>query len=1018
MKKLFSIVVLCLIGLQGVLAQSREISGLVTSADDGLSIPGVSVIIKGTTIGTTTDFDGNYTISVDNEGQTLVFSFVGMKTIELPANSDSINLVMESESIGMDEVMVVAYGTAKKSSFTGSATQIKSDELAKKPVISVGEAIAGMAAGVEVSSGSGQPGSAPSIRVRGIGSINSSNEPLYVIDGVAQTNDNLSLGTSSSLGALSAINPNDIANVTILKDAAAAALYGSRAANGVVLITTKRGKTGKTKFTVKSEMGISDFAVKTLELATPEEAFDYKVLGYKNYLVEYEGMDEAAAATLAKADIGDYFSQYDPTRPDSDYDWDDAMFRQGTTKNVEFSAAGGNEKTKFFASLSYLEADGVAKGSDFSRVAGRLNLDHKATDLIEFGFSSSLSRMKQNVIPTIGYYYVNPLYATRSYLNQLTPIKNTDGSFSDVEGGKKPNLVKENDLNINKNDVWTLTNQGYLQLNLIEGLTFKSTNSMTFTQVYGSKYWAPNSQDGESYNGYAYESNKRRLKLSSSNILNYSTTIDDVHNIDFLVGYEAEKLQDKLLEAEGKNFPNDVKTTLDVASKPLSASFNADGDRMQSILSRFNYNYDNKYYGSISYRTDASSRLGENNRWGSFYSVSGSWRISSESFMEDIDFINDLKLRSSYGVNGTLPTSWVGALGLYDFGANYNDVPGTSYSQIANPDLQWEKNKTFSIATEMRLFDFLNVELEYYHRKTSDLLLQVPVTRTSGFSYYWDNVGEMTNQGLELSVTSHNINNDNFSWNTTLNLAHNKNTIDKLEGGDNVETFPYILREGKSYSSIYLRDWAGVNPTNGHAQWYVLENEKRVDNDNDGESDVTEDSRYAGKKIVGDGNPDLSGSINNSFTYKNFDLSFLITFKIGGDAYIDPYSSVYDDGASLTKAVTKAQLKDYWTTPGESASLPKVVYGSPQNSQYNSSRRLEDASYMRLKSINLGYSLPSEISAIAGLSNIRFYASATNLLTLSKIDDFDPETDSRGTVLSSFDFPPLKTVTFGVQVNF
>ncbi|WP_321299695.1 TonB-dependent receptor [Marinifilum fragile] len=1017
-KSLVSMLILFFIGLQSILAQSREVTGVVTSAEDGLSIPGVSVIVKGTTIGTSTDFDGKYSINVPDGENVLVFSFVGMTTQELTVTGSTLNVAMENESIGVEEVMIVAYGTAKKSSFTGSAAQVKADELASKPVVSVTQAMAGMASGVEVSSGSGQPGSASSIRIRGIGSINSSNEPLYVVDGVALTNDNISLGSSSSLGALSSLNPNDIESMTILKDAAAAALYGSRAANGVVLITTKRGKAGKTQFTVKSEMGFSDFAVKTLELASPKEAFDYKVLGYKNYLVEYKGMSEDAAQAAAVSDIGGYFSQYDPNRPDSDYDWDDALFRTGTTKNVEFSAAGGNEKTKFFASLSYLETEGVAVGSDFNRASGRLNLDHKANDLIEFGFSTSLSRMKQNVIPTNGYYYVNPMYATRTYLNQLTPIKKADGSYAEVEGGKKPNLVKEEGLNVNRNDIWTLANQGYLKLNLMKGLTFKSTNSMDFTQMYGSKYWSPKSQDGESFNGYAYEMNKRRLKLSTSNIVNYTTTIDEIHNIDLLVGYEAEKLQDKMMYAEGKNFPNDVKQSLDVAAKPTGAYFNADGDRMQSILSRFNYNYDNKYYASFSYRTDASSRLGSNNRWGHFYSVSGSWRISSEPFMDDITFVNDWKLRASYGANGTLPSSWTGAYGLYSFGQDYNGVPGATYSQIANPDLQWEKNNTFSVATEARLFEFLNVEIEYYNRKTSDLLLQVPVTRTSGFGYYWDNVGEMTNKGIEVSITSTNIQNDDFSWTTRLNLAHNKNTIDKLEGGDNVDTFPYILREGESFNSIYMRDWAGVNPANGHGQWYVLENEKRVDNDNDGKWDITEDTRYADKKIVGDGSPDLTGSINNSLSYKNFDLSFLFTFKIGGDAYIDPYYSVFDDGTSLNKAVTKAQLKDYWTPANTNAKLPKVVYSSPQNSSFNSSRRLEDASYLRLKSINLGYSLPTELVSKVGLTNVRFYASATNLWTLSKIEDFDPETTSRGTVLNSFDFPPVKTVTFGLQVKF
>jgi len=375
-------------------------------------------------------------------------------------------------------------------------------------------------------------------------------------------------------------------------------------------------------------------------------------------------------------------------------------------------------------------------------------------------------------------------------------------------------------------------------------------------------------------------------------------------------------------------------------------------------------------------------------------------------------------LRASYGVNGTLPTDWVGSLGLYSYGKDYNSVAGAIYSQIPNGDLEWEKNKTLSVATEARLVDFLTIELEYYQRKTSDLLLKVPVTRTAGFDYYWDNVGEMTNNGIEFGISTVNIQRKDLSWITRLNISHNKNTIDKLQGGDNVETFPYILREGESYNSMYLRDWAGVNPQNGHGQWYVLEKEQRVDKDGDGKHDITEDARFAGKRIVGDGTPDFIGSLNNTLTYKNFDFNFMFTFKVGGDAYIDPYYNIVDDGADITKAVTKFQLEDYWTTPGQNAKLPKVVHSSPQNSHFNSSRRLEDASFLRLKSVNLGYRLPESVISKVGLTNVRFYASATNLLTWSKIDHFDPETSARGNVLNKFDFPPVKTVTFGIQVGF
>ncbi len=1018
MKKLMFLLVFCALGISAVWAQ-KTFSGKVLGPD-GLGLPGVSVVEKAnSTNGVATDLDGNWTLTVPSGKSVLQFSTIGMKTVELAANN-ATSITMKEDSQMLDEVMIISYGTAKKSSFTGSAATVKSDELVKKPVISVGQALDGLASGVQVSSGSGQPGSTPSIRIRGIGSINASNEPLYVIDGVPQFSDDLSVSSSSSLGTLSSLNPNDIANVTVLKDASAAALYGSRAANGVVLITTKRGKAGKTEFSVKGETGFSDFAVDPLPLATPKEAFDYKVLGYKNYLVEYEGMSEAEAQKTALSDIGGYFSQYDPNRPESDYNWDDALFSTGKTNNVEFSARGGNEKTKFFASLGYLDVEGVATGSNFKRISGRLNLDHKANDIIELGATSYISRMKQNVIPTNGYYYANPLYATRGFLNQLTPIRTPDGKYAEVEGGKKPNLVKENGLNFTKNDIWTINQQAFVKLNLMEGLTFKSTNSFDFTISNGSVYWSPISQDGESYNGYSNEQNKRRLKLSTSNILNYTKSINEVHNIDFLVGYEAEKLQDKVLSASGKNFPNDVSTTLDVAAKPLTAYFNHDGDRMQSVLSRLNYNYDNKYYASASFRTDASSRLGANNRWGQFWALSGAWRITSEKFMENVDFVNDLKLRVSYGVNGVLHDDWTGSLGLYSFGKDYNSVPGTLYTQIENKDLSWEKNNTLSLALEGRIFEKLSFELEYFNKKTTDLLLEVPTSRTTGFSSYWANVGEMTNTGFEVTLKSLNIDTDDFKWNTSLSLSHYKNTVDKLVGGDNVATFPYILREGESFCSMYMRDWAGVNPENGHGQWYVLEDEKRVDKDGDGKFDVTEDTRKARKKIVGDGVPDLTGSLNNMFSYKGFDFSFLLTFKLGGDAYIDPYWSLFDDGAGINKAILKAQVDDYWTTPGQATELPKPVYSNPQHTNYNSSRRIKDGTFMRLKSVNLGYKLPSKWVEKAGLTSVRFYGSATNLLTFSELDDYglDPETTSRGTVLDSFDFPPMKTITFGVQVNF
>ncbi|MGB5989279.1 MAG: SusC/RagA family TonB-linked outer membrane protein, partial [Marinifilaceae bacterium] len=655
-----------------------------------------------------------------------------------------------------------------------------------------------------------------------------------------------------------------------------------------------------------------------------------------------------------------------------------------------------------------VDSEGVAVGSDFKRITGRLNLDHKANDVISVGFNSSLSYMDQNTIPTSAAYYQNPMYATRGFLNQLTPIKNLDGTYADVEGVKKPNLVKEKGLNTQTTTVWKNNNQAYISLDLLEGLNFRSTNSIELWQIYGHKYNSPLSNDGRSNNGYIYDSNKRRMKLVTSNILTYDKTFAEVHSVNILAGYEAERLSDQTLSASGKNLPNNIKNHLDVAAKPLGAFSNEDGDRMQSFLSRINYNFASKYYFSASYRTDASSRLGSNNRWGSFYSVSGSWRISQEEFIQDYEFINDWKVRASYGSNGTLPDSWVGAYGLYGYGYDYNSVPGAVYTQIENKDLKWEKNNNLSIATEIKVFDFLTAEIEYFHKKTKDLLLQVPASKSTGFDTYWDNVGEMTNHGFEVSLTSNNLRNSELSWTTNIVLSHYTNTVDKLVGGDNVDTFPYILREGESYASIYMRDWAGVDAKTGHGTWYVLENEKRVDKDNDGKMDTTEDTRKAGKKIVGSFDPDIDGSITNSFSYKGIDLSFMFSFRIGGDALIYPYGSLYDDGASLNRPVLKSNL-NHWKKAGDVSDLPKNVFSNPQHTNYNSSRRIVSASYLRLKNVSLAYNLPKNMLKAIHLSNVRLYATGVNLWTLSKMDDFDPELADRGQAFNNYDFPSLRT---------
>lgn len=988
-----------------VIAQQKTVSGTVTD-EKGQPLVGVNIVLAGTNSGTSTDFDGTYHIEA-SPGQRLRFSYIGYKAAsKLIGESRILNVQLRPASKELQEI-VVAYGKAEKSSVVGSAASINLDAIEKSAALNLATALSGLSPGIEISGETGQPGSVASIRIRGTGSINTSKGPLYVVDGLPN-------GTQPDL--------HDIASVTVLKDAAAAALYGSRAANGVILVTTKSGQAGKTVFSLKTETGYSDFAVNMLPLASPKQAFDYKVVSVKNYLLEYRQKDypegrEKQAQDFAINYVKKQFPLYDPNRPDSDYDWVDALFKIGHSNTVNLSASGGTRKAQFYTALNYREAKGVSIGSDYEQLSGLLNLTHHARDRIEFGLKNAIKFYERHTVNSGGYYYSNPIYASRSgFLCQLIPIREKDGSFTEIPNRLNP--VKERGLTKNQMRAWDDFTQGYGKLQLVKGLTLQSTNSFNMTQTYTLNWRSPDSRDGKAFKGYIKNSNRRNLILQTSNILNYNQTFRQSHRIDFLMGYEAEETIYKYISTSGTRVPSG-RQTLDVAAKPKSAYSHEWKDRIQSVLSRLKYNYKDKYYGAISYRTDASSKLAK--KWGQFWSLSGTWNISAERWMKNVSPIDYWTLRASVGQNGNIPKEVGGVAyrGLYSFGHRYDSEPGMWYDAIYNKDLGWEKNTTYGLATEAKLFDFLSLNFEYYQRITKDLLLQAPVSRATGFSSQFRNIGQISNKGFEVGISTVNVKKKDFLWKTDLNVAHNENKIEKLYAGEDIASnniFPLIYREGKSIHSFYLRDWAGVNPKNGHGRWYVLEDEHRVDKDRDGKYDVTADATKATKRIVGCGDPDLTGNLTNALSYKEFDLSFSIYFKLGGDAYLPTSNLIFDDGKHLNKPVQKVKLKGYWQKPGDRAKLPKVVMSNPQHTDFNSSRRLFHAGYMRLKNITLGYSIPPRALSKLHLSNIRLYMSANNILTFSGIEDFDPETSAGGSLLDSY-FPPLKTINFGIQLK-
>ncbi len=716
-------------------AQDITITGTVVDAEDDETIPGVSVVVKGTTIGTTTDIDGNYEITAPADA-VLEFSYVGMETKEVSVDGRSeINVTMMSDLLALEEVIVVAYGTATRETFTGSASTVSASQIDRVPVTSIEQALAGAAAGVDVSTLSGQPGSFTSMRVRGVGSISSSNEPLYVIDGIPVQGGSMSQHVSTSASPLQSLNPNDIESITILKDAAAASLYGSRAANGVVLITTKSGAEQDTRFTARSSLGFNDFAVPYFPVASQEKNYEVKHEGFYNHALHYQEMSEGDALAYADEQMAAYFYHYDPDDPWFSDDWEDELFRLGASQEHQFSATGGTEATQYYTSFNYSQQDGYSIRNDFERLTGRLNLDHQAYDWLEFGINASIASTAQNVVPDRAFYYVNPTFARQQYLNPLFPVWEEDGTFNqDIVGGQYPNLVRDLPLNLQTTNSFRSTNRGYVEVNPLEELTIRSSIGYDANLVNEDRYWSPESSDGEAHGGYGHKRHRIINTINWSNTVTYETDIADVHNIEVLAGYEIEDVYDESTTTQQADYPNAILRASIIGAEPLAGGNYWSEERLISYLSRLNYNYDDTYYISGSYRRDGSTKLGVDERWGDFFSVSGSVRLTQLDFMDPTrDWLDDWKIRASFGTNGTLPTARYGHMALYGYGYDYNLQPGMSITQVYNPRLRWEQSENMNIGTDLTLFDRLTLDFEYYQRTTEDLLLEVPVSRVSGF---------------------------------------------------------------------------------------------------------------------------------------------------------------------------------------------------------------------------------------------------------------------------------------------
>ena len=991
--------------------QKTKLNGTVVD-ETGEAIIGANVIVKGTTNGCTTDLDGHFTLDVDHLPATLMVSYIGYIRQEIKVTSaKTIKVEMAPDNNLMDEVVITGYGTFKKSAYAGSAASVKGETLKDVPAISFKDLLQGNAPGVQFTSSSGQPGASSSLRIRGMGSFNASNSPLYVIDGVPMRSGTINtMSSDAGLDIMSTINSSDIESVTVIKDAAAASLYGSRAANGVVLITTKKGKAGKPSISLKADWGSSDFAMDYRPIMGGEERRQYIYDGLVAGQIK-KGKSEADAMAYADGEIDDYA----PVPWCGYTDWDDVLFKKGNHQSYEASLSGGTDRFKYYSSLSYLKQDGIAINSGLERISGRLNVDFQATSKLKLGANVLFATVNQDVYSE-GTSYSSPFYTSRNAVVPSDPIYNEDGSWNrDLIriGDRNPLLSATYDYQ--REYVTRTFNTIYGEYEFIKDLKFKSTFSYDYVITKGKDWSDPRTSNGDDINGGMSKKYYEYNKMVWANQVSYKTSIARDHHIDALVGYEIDDQYRDYLSGYATNFATHDKNQISNGMKTESVGGNDTRTRMVSYLTRLNYDYKNKYYLGGSFRTDGSSRFQRDNRWGSFWSISGAWRIIEEEFMSPTkDWLTDLKIRASYGVNGTLPSDYFGYMGLSSLTNGYLEQPGIIQSQLRNDDLQWETNYNLNLGLDFALWNRINVTLEYYTRTTKNLLMDRPISMTTGFSSYLMNIGEVKNKGVELEISSTNIQTKDFSWNTTFNISHNKNKIVTLDGMQTeIKSGSQIRKVGKSYRTFYMIEFAGINPETGAPQFYTND----VDENGNYIKDITEEINKAHAIVLDKhAEPNAIGGLSNTLRYKWFDLNFMFSYQFGGYSY-DNWAQKTEHGGNDLEANIPSYYKDSWKKPGDVTKY-ELFYEKPSvaMNKVTTTRRLHSTDFIRLKTLTFGFTVPKDWTRKIGIENERLYASANNLWTWAAYDYYDPEAVSGGTAI--WGTPPLKTVTFGINVNF
>lgn len=1015
-------------------AQNMTVKGKVTA--NGLEMPGVTVSVKGTAGGTITSLDGDFTIKAD-AGSVLVFSFIGYETVEVPVKGNGpINVELREKTTDLDEVVIaVPYGTAKKSTFTGSAGVVDKKIIANSQVASVSQALQGSVAGLQSFSASGQPGEDATILIRGVGSVNASTTPLYVVDGVPYD------------GALSSISNQDIASITVLKDAAAASLYGSRAANGVVMITTKQGsKKSAPSIEISAKYGFSDRAVKDYEQVSTEQYFMLEWEAIRNMRMNLKKNPDTAEAAAAYATqnlilnyigINPYGTAYpQPIGTDGKLvegarllwndSWEDALSQDAHYTDLSARVSGGSENSQYYFSLGYMDNQGAYIGSGFKRYTLRANITSDLTKWLQVGVNVGLTHSIQDFPKSDDSSLGNVVLAARS-IPSFYPVYERDpetGAYVLDENGQRvydygkyrhgsyAGYNQAQSMLYDKNEIKrdAASVRGYLQVTPIEGLTYKMSLNIDYNSRFTHDYANP-TYGKEPVTGSVSKSNTRTTGMTFNNVVNWEHTFGEVHNVRLMAGQEYYEFNTSNFGGSRSNVITDGYFEPDVASTLTGFSGNSDQYKLLSYFGQAEYNYAQKYFASVSMRADGSSRFHPDNRWGAFWSFGGSWKIGREAFVEEAagSWLSDLTLRASYGAQGNDNVGYYAYQALYSIGSFLGETTLTT-SRLDTPELSWETNLNANIGLDFSLWsNRLFGTVEWFQRTSKDLLFARDLVPSSGFSSIDDNIGKVRNYGWEFTLGGTPILTRDWTWRLSVNATTYKNEIVSIPT-DVMWSGTKKWVKGGSLYDFWMYEWAGVDPETGDAQWYMTDTEtgERVKTTNYG-SLTSQD-----KVKVGNALPKVSGGFQSDLTWRDLSLSMAFAYSIGNKIYNRDKASLMGVSGANGSTMSK-DLLNRWTPENTQTDVPRLEYDQTSYFTSASTRWLVDGSYLRLKTVTLNYNLPKKWIQPAMLKDVSIYVQGENLLTFSKQQGLDPEQALGG--VTYWRYPAMKTLSFGINVK-